>query len=37
MKPSRQLAAADASCLHTVVDTKLGVAAGMELDFDDNV
>ncbi|DBB13386.1 TPA: hypothetical protein ACH3X3_005119 [Trebouxia sp. C0006] len=33
----RQLAAADASRLHTVVDNKLGVAARMELDFGDHM
>ena len=33
----RQLAAADASRLHTVVDNRLGVAARMELDFGDNM
>ncbi len=33
----RQLAAADASRLHTVVDNKLGVVARMELDFGDNM
>ncbi len=33
----RQLAAADASRLHTVADNKLGVAASMELDFGDNM
>ena len=33
----RQLAAADASRLHTVVDNKLGVAAHMELDFGDHM
>ena len=33
----RQLAAADASRLHTVVDNKLGVAARMELDFGDRM
>lgn len=29
----RQLAAADTSRLHTLVENKLGVAAHMELDF----
>ena len=33
----RQLAAADASRLHTVVENKLGVAARMELDFGDRM
>ena len=33
----RQLAAADASRLHTVVDNRLGVAALMELDFGENL
>ena len=33
----RQLAAADASRLHTVVVNKLGVPARMELDFGDHM
>lgn len=33
----RQLAAADACQLHTVVDNKLGVPARMELDFGDRM
>ncbi len=33
----RQLTAADASRLHTVVDNKLGVPARMELDFGEHM
>ena len=33
----RQLAAADASSVHTVVDNRLGVAAQMQLDFGDRL
>lgn len=34
---TRQLAAADSSSVHTVVDNKLGVGAQLQLDFGDRV